>query len=441
MNLDREILRLSVPAIVSNLSVPLLGLSDTTISGHMDSPVYLGAIAIGSMMVNAAFWLFGFLRMGTTGLAAQAYGSGDREKAQAVFTEAFLIAAAIGLVFVVLRSPLCTMLSSLMAPEGEVREAAAEYFLTAILSAPALLATMSVIGWFLGMQTTLWPMVITISVNVCNIALSLIFVFVMDMGFRGVALGTLCANWLGLGLALLLALRFCHWHGLWVSLSVLKRKGELKRFFTVNTDILLRSACIMAVSMAVPAIGARIGGLVLAANAVMMQFFHVFSYFMDGFAFTGEALCGRFAGSGDHKLLRRAVKHLFVWAGSFALLLLLVYSFGARQILDFITSEAEVVAEALRYRWALCLIPVLTTAAFIFDGIFIGLTATRKMLIATSLSAAVFFLVMAIPLPEAGAWERNVRLWIAFLSYVTLRGVILGCMAPRVIRARGPLPA
>ena len=192
MNLDREILRLSVPAIVSNLSVPLLGLSDTAISGHMDSPVYLGAIAIGSMMVNAAFWLFGFLRMGTTGLAAQAYGSGDREKAQAVFTEAFLIAMAIGLLFVILRNPLCSLLSSLMVPEGEVREAAAEYFLTAILSAPALLATMSVIGWFLGMQTTLWPMVITISVNVCNIILSLIFVFPLEMGFRGVALGTRC---------------------------------------------------------------------------------------------------------------------------------------------------------------------------------------------------------------------------------------------------------
>lgn len=440
MNLDREILRLSVPAIVSNLSVPLLGLSDTAISGHMDSPVYLGAIAIGSMMVNVAFWLFGFLRMGTTGLAAQAYGSGDRERAQAVFTEAFLIAMAIGLVFVVFRYPLCSLLGSLMAPEGEVREAAAGYFQTAILSAPALLATMSVIGWFLGMQTTLWPMVITISVNVCNIALSLFFVFVLDMGFRGVALGTLCANWLGLVLALVLALRFCHWHGLWVGLPVLRRKGELKRFFTVNTDILLRSACIMAVSMAVPAIGSRIGGLVLAANAVMMQFFHVFSYFMDGFAFTGEALCGRFAGSGDHGQLRRAVRHLFVWAGSFAAVLLIVYSFGAREILNLITSEAEVVAEAMRYRGVLCLIPPLTTAAFIFDGIFIGLTATRKMLIATALSAAVFFIVIAIPVPESGEWGSNVRLWTAFLSYVTLRGVILGCMAPGVMKERGPLP-
>lgn len=439
MNMNREILRLSVPAIVSNLSVPLLGLSDTAISGHMDSPAYLGAIAIGSMMVNVAFWLFGFLRMGTTGMASQAYGSGDREKAQAVFTEAFVIAIAIGLLFVFFRAPLCSLLSTLMAPDGEILEIAAEYFLTTILGAPALLATMSIIGWFLGMQTTLWPMVITISVNIGNILLSIFFVFVMDMGFRGVALGTLWANWFGLALALMLALRFCRWKGLWVKWSVLKSKGEVKRFFTVNTDILLRSACIMAVSMTVPAVGARIGALVLAANAVIMQFFHVFSYFMDGLAFTGEALCGRFVGSGELLQLRNAVRRLFVWAGCFAAALLVVYSLWAREIVSLITSEAEVVEEAMRYRGVICLIPPLTTAAFIFDGVFIGLTATRKMLIATAMSAAVFFIVIVIPIPDLGQWGNNVRLWTAFLSYVTLRGMILGCMTPGVMRARSPL--
>lgn len=434
MNLNREILRLAGPAIVSNIAVPLLGLSDTTIAGHLGSEDALAAIGAGAMMVNASFWLFGFLRMGTTGIAAQAYGQGRLDQAMATLGRSFWLAAAIGLALLALHVPLRSLLLAMMAPPGPSADLASIYFTTVIFSAPAILCSMSVLGWLLGMQNTSLPMAISIVPNILNIALSLTFVFGCGLGFKGIALGTLCSNWFSLALALILAARFARGKGCRLSLSL--RSGGafdlsgLGKFFKVNTDIFFRSACIMAVTLSVTAFGARLGPLTLAANAVMMQFFTLFSYFMDGFAFTGEALCGRFAGemqrdaARGRKMLMRSVRALLWWSAGCAAFFFVAYLAAGMRIASLITDEPEVLDFISRHFTFLVAIPPLTVAAFIFDGFYIGLTRTRKMLVVTAIATALFYAVCLC----RGTLPTNPQLWTSFLSYLLCRGALLAAL-------------
>lgn len=444
MRLNREILRLSLPAIVSNITVPLLGLSDTAISGHLGSPQFIGAIAVASMMLNVAFWLFGFLRMGTTGLTAEAFGAGDKERSVSVLIRSVIIAFVIGLLLILFRHPLSELLLDFVGADPDVRALAKEYYLLCIFGAPALLATMSFNGWFVGMQSTFTSMVISISVNVINIGLSLWFVFGLDYGFIGVGRGTLFAQWAGLLIAVVMFICFCRKNHIPFVVKGLFR-GELMRFFRVNSDLFFRSACIMLVSMSVTAAGARMGGIVLAANAVMMQFFVFFSYFMDGFAFAAEALTGRFSGAKDLVMMKRSIRALLVWSAGMAILFLSIYLLWLRPIASFITDQKEVVEMVMRYSTFVCLIPVLTVAAFIFDGFYIGLTRTGAMLICTFIGAVIFFAVsgFSVSLPESGSVNltnalvpppSNSRLWAGFLSYLTFRGLSLAALLPYYVK-------
>jgi MATE family multidrug resistance protein len=429
MSLNKEILRLSIPSIISNITVPLLGLCDTTISGHLGNLKYLGAIAVGSMMCNALFWLFGFLRMGSSGLTAQAFGSGDKLAMRRLFSQASALGLGCGLAILLLQYPLAQLLLAVMQPDTDVAPLASRYFHIAVCGAPALLATMAMQGWMLGMQNTMRPMIVSIAVNIINILLSILFVFPLKMGFEGIALGTLCANWAGMLLALTLCRRFFPKEKLWVGWKELFTGGGMKRMFRINSDIFFRSACIMIVTMAVTAIGSRLGALTLATNAVMMQFFHIFSYFMDGLAFTGEALCGRYYGANDMTMLRRCITHLMGWGAVVMIAFLIVYTLFSNTFAALITSDMAVIANIRNYDLWLTLIPPITVAAFIFDGIFIGLSATRQMLVATATAAIAFFAVALVNITDshlAISIPSNDRLWAAFLTYLFLRGAILG---------------
>lgn len=441
MKINREIARLAGPAIVSNLAVPLLGLSDTTIAGHLGSEAALAAIGAGAMMVNAAFWLFGFLRMGTTGIAAQAYGQGRLDQAMATLARSFWLAAAIGLAIVALHAPLRSLLLALMAPPGESAELASVYFTTVIFSAPAILCTMSVLGWLLGMQNTSLPMAISIAPNLLNITLSLTLVFGCGLGFRGIALGTLISNWLALALALILAAIFARRKGCRLDLRIRRQTGpapSMREFFRVNSDIFFRSGCIMAVTLSVTAFGARLGPLALAANAVMMQFFTLFSYFMDGFAFTGEALCGRFYGmmrqdyERGHKMLMVSVRALLWWSVGCAVFFFIAYLTAGMRLASFITDEPDVLAFIGSHFPFLVAIPPLTVAAFIFDGFYIGMTRTRAMLAVTATAAIVFYAICLC----RGALPSNPQLWTAFLAYLLTRGILLAALFPRLVRVQ-----
>ena len=436
MKLNKEILRLSIPAIISNITVPILGLSDTTISGHLGSELYIGAIAVGTMMFNVVFWLFGVLRMGTTGLTAQAYGARDNDECRKLLVRACALGLIIGVVILLLHIPIRWLLLLLISPEGQVADYASDYFNICIWGAPALLFNMAVMGWFLGVQNTVVPMIISVSVNIVNIILSLCFVFLFDMGFDGVAYGTMISNWVGVGIAILYVLKFYEWRFPRICRTDILQLSDMGRFFKINTDIMFRSACIMSVSLTVTSIGAQLGALTLAANAIIMQFFILFSYFMDGFAFAAEALSGKFVGARDLQNLKRVINRLLLWALGVASVFTIIYIGGYKFIVSFITNEENVIATVDKYSLWLKLIPLVTVAAFIYDGIYIGLTATRQMLIATFLSAMAFLSICFIH-PFGGNLidlPQNHTLWIAFLTYLLLRGVMLGFYTKRLLK-------
>ena len=437
MNINREILRLSIPAVVSNITVPLLGLCDTAISGHLGAVSFLGAIAVGAMMVNPVFWLFGFLRMGTSGLTAQAFGAKNTEEQRRLFSQSLVLAFGIGLILWLLRQPLGSVMEMLMDADAEVSTMATDYFRTLMYAAPALLGTTAISGWMLGMQNTVRPMAVAIGVNAVNIPMSLMLVFWADMGFHGIALGTVIADWAGFIAAILLSRPLLKGKSLWSGWKSIVKRGTLGKFFRVNTDILLRSACIMAVSVAMTAFSARLGALTLAANAVMLQYFHLFSYFMDGLAFTGEALCGRFAGAADSNMLRSSVRHLLLWGLVLTVFFTLLYGIGAEPVASLLTSQTEVVERVGEFWYWVAAIPLVSVWAFIFDGIYIGLTATRRMLLATFAAAMVFFTVTLLN-PLGGAISPTDTLWTAFLGYLLTRGVVLAGLCPRLLKKYNP---
>ena len=441
INLNKEILRLAAPAIINNVTVPLLGISDTAISGHLGGARFLGAIAVGSMMLNVFFWLAGFLRMGTTGLTARAYGAESREGLKYVLGKALIIAALISLIVITFQRPIENLLLSYLHPEPATEILCREYFGICIWGVPAQLVVMAVTGWFIGIQTTVVPMIISIATNVINIVMSVTLAFPAGYGFHGIAVGTVVANWLA-------AIGGIIW--IW---NTLKRQGKtmgqihdassgtgLKNtsgpkeeegseketrwsdFFKVNGSLFIRSACIMAVTLSVTSVGASLGEDILAANAVIMQFFMFFSYFMDGFAFSGEALTGRFSGAGDMGMVKETVKYLLVWGVVMSVLFFMIYWRFTPSIAGLLTDNGEVLATISRYQLWIELLPPLTVMAFIFDGIYVGLTRTAMMMWATIAGAGCFFGLIHIP----DITLTNSLLWIAFESYLFVRGGSLG---------------
>ena len=409
-----------MPAIVANITVPLLGFIDTSISGHLGKTEYIGAISVGAMIFNLIYWNFGFLRMGTSGITAQAYGSKDRRLVASTLVRAVALALFIALAVIALQYPLQWIALKLISPSAEVHTLAQRYFYICVWNAPATLITMAIHGWFLGMQDSTRPMYISIAVNVANIITSLLAVFVLDMGFIGIAVGTLVASYIGLLLAVFFIVnQHCDilQEADWRKALQIKDMG---RFFNINRDIFVRSMCLMLVTLFFTAQGARSGDMTLAANTIIMQLFIMFSYFMDGFAFAGEALAGRYTGAGDTAGRSRCVRYLFGWGIAIATLFTIGYACGLRPIFALLTDDTAVITTALEYYPWCVAIPFAGMAAFVWDGVFIGMTATRGMLISIAVASAVYFGLYYL---LSGTPDNN-RLWLAFLSYLITRGIM-----------------
>ncbi len=302
----RMIAALSLPAVITNITTPILALTDVAIVGHMGSAIFIAAIAVGGTMFNTMFWLFGFLRMGSSGLTAQAYGAGDRRGAQTVLARSLLLALLIGIAMIAAREPVCSLLFDLLDVDGSTASVARSYFMIVVWSAPAVLGLYSLTGWFVGMQDSRTPMWVSLFVDVFNIGASLMFVFLIRMKIEGVATGTLVAQWAGFLLALFLAVRKYGWH----KVGFRNLIDGLPRFFRINSDIFLRTVCLVAVTLWFTRTGAMQGPVMLAVNALLMQLFTLYSFFMDGLAFASEALCGRYLGAGDRPMLSLSVRSL-----------------------------------------------------------------------------------------------------------------------------------
>lgn len=428
-----------MPAIVSNITVPLLGLCDTAISGHLGSEIYLAAIAVGSVMLNVVFWLFGFLRMGTTGLTATAFGASDDHGVRKIYTRAFLLAFLAGVALILFQEPLMEVLLAIVDADEEVTVHVRSYFSIRIWGSPALLAVMAVSGWFVGMQSTFYPMLIAIAVNVINIVASYLLVFHSGAGFDGVAWGTLISNWVGLAIAMVCVRRMRKGKKVWCEGSDILKGGGIGRFFSVNSNLFIRSACIISVTMGVTAAGARLGALTLAVNVVVMQFFQFFSFFMDGFAFSGEALIGRWAGAGSAEMVGRNCRALLWWTAGVAALFTALYAVGYDTITALLTDRESVRRGVEEMAWWIVLIPIVSVWAFIYDGFYVGITDTRKMMWATMAATAVFFAVAFVKTEDGRliiGVESNRVVWTAFLSYLLMRGVVLMAMWRTSLRRR-----
>ena len=423
--LNREIMALALPAIVSNITTPLLGLIDVAIVGHFGAAAYLGAIAVGTTMFNMLYWLFAFLRMGTAGIAAQAHGAANEAEASATLRRGLLMAVGFGSLLLALAVPLCAVASWLLHVEGEVAPQAHTYFFIAIAGAPAVLGTYVLNGWLLGRQNTRLPMWVALMTNVANTTLSLTFVFGLGWRIEGVALGTALSQWLGFGVCLIATVR--RYRPQPVAWGELVRRSALARLFRVNVHIFLRTLCLVAVTMWFTRRGGEFGVNVLAANALLMQLFMFFSYFSDGFAFAAEALAGKAEGAGNRAALL-AVERASLRRGlEVAIAFTAVYLLAGRWIVTLLTDVPEVVATAHTFLpWAVA-VPLCGILAFIYDGIFIGLTRTRTMLLSMFFAMLLYFAIERLLSPSMG----NHALWLAFLLYLLTRGIYLRLRFPR----------
>lgn len=426
--MNRRILNIALPSIVSNISVPLLGLADTAIVGHLGATAYIGAIAVGTLLFNMTYWLFGFLRLGTGGLTSQSFGEGNTPESFRVLFRSLALGSAIAILLLLFQRPILDFALSIIEPSGEVEQYARVYYNILIWGAPAVLLLYCMSGWFLGIQKAKYVMYTVLMQNIVNIPVSLLLVFQFGMKVEGVALGTLAAQYASLLLAVGLLWKE-KGQFVWDMLKGWLDGRQIRRFFSINLNIFLRTLCLIAVTTGFTSLGAKQGDTTLAGNALLMQFFLLFSYVIDGFAFAGEALGGQYYGAKDRESFSKMIRKLFLWGGSLAVLFVGIYLFGGEVLLSILTNEASVIAYALHYLPYVVLIPVISFSAFLFDGIFIGITHTFHMLL-SMLFATAFFFVYALYGPNG---DGNVALWIGFLGYLGLRGVVLHIVYKRTV--------
>lgn len=423
---DQQILKIALPAIVTNITVPLLGLVDTAIVGHMGKAAYIGAIAVGAMIFNLVYWVFGFLRMGTSGMTAQARGRRDMRETRRLLRQSLTVAFSVAAVMVVLQWPLREGILWLMGPTQDVRPLVVTYYNIVVWGAPAMLGLYALSGWFIGMQNTRLPMLISIMQNVVNIVASLVLVYELGMKIEGVAMGTVIAQYAGFLTAWGLLRKYYgrilrdterQSHS---ATPGTEEQSPWLAFLRVNRDIFLRTTCLVAVNLYFTSMGARQGATILAVNALLMQLYLLFSYFLDGFAYAGEALGGRYWGAHNGTAFRETVRRLFVWGAGVAVIFTTLYTVGGLSFLRLLTDDAGVVQASQDYVWWAWLIPIAGVSAFIWDGIFIGITQTRGMLLSSVVGAGVFFVAVILLMPLIG----NHGLWLSMLLYLAIRGVV-----------------
>ena len=418
---NRQILKLAFPSIVSNITVPLLGLVDQTIVGHLGAAAFIGAVAVGTMIFNVIYWIFGFLRMSTSGLASQALGRRDLQDVITIFIRSLFLGLAIALFFLIFQSPVRWLAVTVISPSATLMPLVHTYYNIVIWGAPAVFSLYAMTGWYVGMQNTKLPMMVSIIQVVANILLSLFFVFGLGMKIDGVALGTVLSQWVGFLMTMIFWFRsYRRLLRYRTSLRAVLKGAQLRKFFVVNRDIFLRTLFLVAVNLFFTAAGAREGDIILSVNALLMTFSTIFSYFMDGFAFAAEALCGRYKGAGNTTAFHAVVRALMVWGMLMTVIFSALYILGGQGFLSILTNNSDVLQAAARYRWWACLIPIAGFMAYIYDGIFIGITATRGMLISSAIAACSFFIVYF----ALNGIMGNHALWVAFLFFLAQRGII-----------------
>lgn len=428
--MNEKILRLAIPNIVSNITVPLLGLADMALMGHLGNPVYIGAIALGGVLFNIIYWSFAFLRMGTSGFTAQAYGENNQGAAITTLARALFVALIASLLVIVLQVPIEWLSFELIQGSNEVEVLAASYFRIRIWAAPATISIFALTGWFLGMQNARIPMYVAILVNLINLGANFLFIFAFGMKSDGVALGTVVAQYSGLLFSLLMLKRH---YGYLLPLIRGKALFELQgmtQFFKVNSDIFIRTLCIIAVFTFFTSRSAASNDILLAVNSLLLQFLMFYSYFIDGFAYAGEALVGKYVGARKPDQLKKVIRYLFVWGSVLTFLYSIVYLTANESIIRLLTNSKEVIEASIPYLPWVVAIPIVGTASYLWDGIYIGATASKGMLYSMlGATFLVFFPVYFLMNQQLG----NHALWLAMILFMGSRGLFQTLLARKYV--------
>ena len=394
MTINRDILKIALPSILANITVPIVGMVDMAVAGHLDagSATAIGGVAIGSMLFDLLYWNFGFLRIGTGGLAAQAYGRGDRHECARILARGLSISIMMALILLAIQWLFVKGAFLVVDCTPQVRDLAERYFFIRIWAAPATLSLMAFKGWFIGMQDSVSPMLTDLVVNGMNILLSFVLALGLEvggtqiiepMGFVGIAVGTVISQFLGLLTAvLLLVVKYLRTTVSLLDVDDLRglfRGPQTRRFLVMNADLFVRSACMIAIYIGFTVLSARHGDLLLAVSSILMKLLMLFSYFTDGFAYAGEALTGRYIGEGNAPMLRQTIKWTFIWSMGIAFIFMLIYQFAGVPVLKVMTDDMSVIETSQEYLPWLLLMPIVGCAAFTWDGIYIGATASKGM--------------------------------------------------------------
>jgi len=428
--LNKRILNIAIPNIISNITIPLLGIVDLSLVGHLESKVYIGAIALGSMIFNFIYWGFSFLRLGTSGFTAQSYGKRNLKESFSNLYRALLVGLIGATVLLILQKPIELLSFWVINGSQEVEFFAREYFYIRIWAAPATIAIYSVSGWYIGMQNARVPMAIAITINLLNIGFNILFIKVFGMKSDGVALGTVFAQYSGLVVSLFfLSKNKKRLRKYFISKDILQL-AALKNFFHVNKDIFIRTMSLVFALSFFTAKSAKYGDTLLAVNTLLLQFFTIYAYIVDGFAYAGEALGGKYFGANDKQKLKRVTKLLFLWGLLMSVIFTLAYYFGDNLLLRIFTDNADVIQSIQPYLFWIYLIPLLTFGAFIWDGIFIGVTASSSMRNAMLISTFLVFVPFYFILHH---FFHNHGLWAAFMLFMIARVITLSFYAPKAI--------
>ena len=420
--MNKNILKLAIPNIISNLTVPLLSSVDTALMGHMENVYYLGAIAVGGMIFNFIYWGFGFLRMGTTGLTAQAYGKRNDRESIFILSRALIVALILSLILIICREFIVNFSFLLFDASPEVEQYGRIYFSIRIMAAPATLSLYAFTGWFLGMQNAKYPLYLALITNALNIAFNLFFIKIYGMDVDGVALGTVCANYLGLISAFLLFFKSYFKLTSYLSIKLVFDWISFRKFFQVGRDIFIRTLILIFAFSFFTAKSAEAGDLILAANSILINLWAVMSYGIDGFAFAAESLIGRYIGARDEQRLKTAVRNIFGWGIGLGIIFSLAYLLFSEQILAIFTNNAGVKAQARQLMIWTQLAPLIGSFCFVWDGIFIGATATKAMRNTMIICIFIFYLPVYYLGKEVFGPHA---LWLALSFFMFARGITL----------------
>lgn len=429
----RRVLTIAIPIVISNATVPILGAVDTGVVGQLGQAAPIGAVGVGAVVLSAIYWIFGFLRMGTTGLASQAIGAKDHNEVSALLVRALLVGGGAGVVFIAFQSVIFAGAFAISPASEEVETLARQYMAIRVWSAPAAIALYGITGWLIAAERTRAVLVIQVVMNGANILLDLWFVLGLDLGVSGVAYATVIAEWSGL----IIGLWFCRdafaIDG-WRDPALLFNKVRLWQMASLNRDILIRSLALQLVMISFLFYGAKLGDLELAANQILLQFLQITAFALDGFAFAAEAIVGQAVGARAPKLLRKGVIYAAIWCGVVAVLLALVFWVFGPLIIDIMTTAPDIRIEAREYLIYMVFAPILGIGPWMLDGVFIGATRARDMRNMMVVSVAVYFAALYALTPMLG----NHGLWIALLISYVARGVTLALRYPALEQSVRP---